>query len=158
MVGMQDATAEDGNLLWRDSWRHVVEGEPLLKITSLSVLEATCFFIPAIYPLILLKDFLPSNPMKKGVAMPSPNQLKRKILLKHKRLKIDVEKTELELFLKVIIKDQKDKETEDWCGKTELEGDQDHTYFLSSSECHCCLTWEKIKCNFFPVPAGLFYH
>merc|ERR1719458_1798260 len=49
---------------------------------------------------MLLKDFLPSNPMKKGVAMPSPNQLKRKILLKHKRLKIDVEKTELELFLK----------------------------------------------------------
>ena len=50
----------------------------------------------------MLKDFLPSNPMKKGVAMPSPNQLKRKILLKHKRLKMDVEKTELELFLKVI--------------------------------------------------------
>ena len=90
-------------------------GDMLLKVNlfSLSVLEATCFFIPAIYPLILLKDFLPSNPMKKGVAMPSPNQLKRKILLKHKRLKIDVEKTELELFLKVIIKDQKDKETED---------------------------------------------
>ena len=40
------------------------------------------------------------NPMKKGVPMPSPNQLKRKILLKHKRLKPDVEKTELELFLK----------------------------------------------------------
>ena len=48
-----------------------------------------------------MKDFLPSNPMKKGVAMPSPNQLKRKILLKHKRLKADVEKTEMELFLKV---------------------------------------------------------
>ena len=79
-------------------------GDMLLKVNpfSLSVLEATCFFIPAIYPLILLKDFLPSNPMKKGVAMPSPNQLKRKILLKHKRLKMDVEKTELELFLKVI--------------------------------------------------------
>ena len=41
--------------------------------------------------------------MKKGVAMPSPNQLKRKILLKHKRLKIDVEKAEMELFLKVIL-------------------------------------------------------
>ena len=48
-----------------------------------------------------MKDFLPSNPMKKGVAMPSPNQLKRKVLLKHKRLKADVEKTEMELFLKV---------------------------------------------------------
>ena len=49
---------------------------------------------------LLLKDFLPSNPMKKGVEMPSPNQLKRKVLLKHKRLKNDVEKSELELYLK----------------------------------------------------------
>ena len=49
---------------------------------------------------MLLKDFLPENPMKKGVPMPSPNQLKRKVLLKHKRLKIEVEKAELEQFLK----------------------------------------------------------
>ena len=49
---------------------------------------------------MLLKDFLPSHPMKKGVEMPSPNHLKRKVLLKHKRLKPDVEKTELELYLK----------------------------------------------------------
>ena len=49
---------------------------------------------------MLLKDFLPSHPMKKGVEMPSPNALKRKVLLKHKRLKPDVEKTELELYLK----------------------------------------------------------
>ena len=35
--------------------------------------------------------------------MPSPNQLKRKILLKHKRLKADVEKAEMELFLKVMM-------------------------------------------------------
>ena len=49
---------------------------------------------------MLLKDFLPSHPMKKGVEMPSPNNLKRKVLLKHKRLKPDVEKTELELYLK----------------------------------------------------------
>ena len=79
------------------------------------------------------KDFLPSNSDKKGVPMPSPNQvlililvlstpplrllllpphsahlnfapspiqLKRKILLKHKRLKPDVEKAEMEMFLK----------------------------------------------------------
>ena len=32
--------------------------------------------------------------------MPPPSALKRKILLKNKRLKPDVEKTELELFLK----------------------------------------------------------
>ena len=49
---------------------------------------------------MLLKEFLPSHPMKKGVEMPSPNALKRKVLLKHKRLKPDVEKTELELYLK----------------------------------------------------------
>ena len=35
-----------------------------------------------------------------GVEMPPPNALKRKILLKNKRLKPDVEKTELELYLK----------------------------------------------------------
>ena len=32
--------------------------------------------------------------------MPPPSALKRKILLKNKRLKLDVEKTELELYLK----------------------------------------------------------
>ena len=58
-------------------------------------------FMSALKIMKKMKDFLPSNPMKKGVAMPSPNQLKRKILLKHKRLKADVEKTEMELFLKV---------------------------------------------------------
>jgi phosphatidylinositol phospholipase C beta len=35
-----------------------------------------------------------------GVEMPPPSALKRKILLKNKRLKPDVEKMELELFLK----------------------------------------------------------
>ena len=58
-------------------------------------------FMSALKIMKKMKDFLPSNPMKKGVAMPSPNQLKRKVLLKHKRLKADVEKTEMELFLKV---------------------------------------------------------
>ena len=31
--------------------------------------------------------------------LPSPNQLKRKILIKNKRLKSDVEKAELDLFM-----------------------------------------------------------
>lgn len=35
-----------------------------------------------------------------GVEMPPPSALKRKILLKNKRLKLDVEKAELELYLK----------------------------------------------------------
>lgn len=34
-----------------------------------------------------------------GVSLPSPNQLKRKILIKNKRLKLDVEKAELDLFM-----------------------------------------------------------
>jgi len=49
---------------------------------------------------LLNKTFLPNYPMKKGVEMPPPSALKRKILLKNKRLKADVEKTELELYLK----------------------------------------------------------
>merc|ERR550519_1907772 len=34
------------------------------------------------------------------MALPSPNQLRRKILIKNKRLKLEVEKAELELFWK----------------------------------------------------------
>jgi phosphatidylinositol phospholipase C beta len=33
------------------------------------------------------------------VPLPSPNQLKRKIIIKNKRLKADVEKAELDLFM-----------------------------------------------------------
>ncbi|CAG0914190.1 unnamed protein product [Notodromas monacha] len=46
----------------------------------------------------LLKQPLPSNPLEKGVPLPSPNQLKRKILIKNKRLNPEVEKQELELW------------------------------------------------------------
>jgi len=49
---------------------------------------------------LLLTEFLKDYPRKKGVEMPPPSALKRKILLKNKRLKDDVEKTELELYLK----------------------------------------------------------
>lgn len=38
--------------------------------------------------------------LEPGVPLPSPNQLKRKILIKNKRLKPDVEKQELELYMK----------------------------------------------------------
>lgn len=37
--------------------------------------------------------------LEPGVPLPSPNQLKRKILIKNKRLKPDVEKAELDLFM-----------------------------------------------------------
>ena len=46
------------------------------------------------------KSFGSSMKHLPGVEMPPPSALKRKILLKNKRLKPDVEKTELELFLK----------------------------------------------------------
>lgn len=36
--------------------------------------------------------------MEPGVPLPPPSMLKRKILIKNKRLKLDVEKQELELF------------------------------------------------------------
>lgn len=47
---------------------------------------------------LLLKEPLPDSPLDPGVPLPSPNQLKRKILIKNKRLKSEVEKQELELF------------------------------------------------------------
>ncbi|XP_067011933.2 1-phosphatidylinositol 4,5-bisphosphate phosphodiesterase [Anabrus simplex] len=47
---------------------------------------------------LLLKESLPESPLEPGVCLPSPNQLKRKILIKNKRLKPEVEKQELELF------------------------------------------------------------
>ncbi|XP_042209261.1 1-phosphatidylinositol 4,5-bisphosphate phosphodiesterase-like isoform X2 [Homarus americanus] len=49
---------------------------------------------------LLSKEALPDSPLVPGHHLPSPNQLKRKILIKNKRLKPEVEKQELELFLK----------------------------------------------------------
>lgn len=48
---------------------------------------------------LLLKEPLPESPLEPGVPLPSPNQLKRKIIIKNKRLKSDVEKAELDLFM-----------------------------------------------------------
>ncbi|KAK7863055.1 hypothetical protein R5R35_006478 [Gryllus longicercus] len=47
---------------------------------------------------LLMREPLPDSPLDPGVPLPSPNQLKRKILIKNKRLKPEVEKQELELF------------------------------------------------------------
>ncbi|KAJ8308545.1 hypothetical protein KUTeg_013419 [Tegillarca granosa] len=49
---------------------------------------------------LLLKKPLESSPLEPGVPLPSPNQLKRKILIKNKRLKPEVEKKNLEAFLR----------------------------------------------------------
>jgi phosphatidylinositol phospholipase C beta len=48
---------------------------------------------------LLLKEPIPDFPLDPGAALPPPSALKRKILIKNKRLKPEVEKKELELFL-----------------------------------------------------------
>ncbi|CAF1262271.1 unnamed protein product [Adineta steineri] len=48
----------------------------------------------------LLTKPLDTHPLEPGVPLPSPNLLKRKILLKNKRLKLEVEKKQLDLFLR----------------------------------------------------------
>uniref|UniRef100_A0A1Q3FK53 1-phosphatidylinositol 4,5-bisphosphate phosphodiesterase n=1 Tax=Culex tarsalis TaxID=7177 RepID=A0A1Q3FK53_CULTA len=48
---------------------------------------------------LLLKEPLPDYPLEPGAPLPPPSALKRKILIKNKRLKPEVEKRELELFL-----------------------------------------------------------
>ncbi|XP_075977226.1 no receptor potential A isoform X1 [Anticarsia gemmatalis] len=47
---------------------------------------------------LLLKEPLSEHPLEPGVPLPPPSALKRKILIKNKRLKPEVEKQELELF------------------------------------------------------------
>ncbi|KAK6621314.1 hypothetical protein RUM43_011620 [Polyplax serrata] len=61
---------------------------------------------------LLLKEPLPDHPLEAGVQLPSPNKLLRKILIKNKRLKPEVEKQELDLFLQgqFIISDDEPKE------------------------------------------------
>ncbi|RWS01465.1 1-phosphatidylinositol 4:5-bisphosphate phosphodiesterase-like protein, partial [Dinothrombium tinctorium] len=63
---------------------------------------------------LLLKEPLPQYPMEPGVVLPSPNDLKRKIVIKNKRLKPEVEKVELELWKKGQLEaDEDDDEKED---------------------------------------------
>ena len=48
-----------------------------------------------------------------GASLPPPNRLKRKILIKNKRLRPEVEKTELELFRKGLLEDMEEEQKED---------------------------------------------
>lgn len=48
---------------------------------------------------LLLKEPLPNYPLEPGVPLPSPNDVKRKILIKNKRLKSDVEKRKFRSFI-----------------------------------------------------------
>lgn len=61
---------------------------------------------------MLLKEALPDYPLEPGAPLPPPNLLKRKILIKNKRLKPEVEKGELQLFLEgqLVIDENEEKE------------------------------------------------
>ncbi|XP_054713713.1 1-phosphatidylinositol 4,5-bisphosphate phosphodiesterase-like [Uloborus diversus] len=61
---------------------------------------------------LLLKEPIPGFPLEAGKPLPSPNDLKRKILIKNKRLKPEVEKKELELFLRGQLANDDDDDTE----------------------------------------------
>eukprot|EP00094_Tigriopus_californicus_P012882 TCALIF_12455-PA protein Name:"Similar to PLCB4 1-phosphatidylinositol 4,5-bisphosphate phosphodiesterase beta-4 (Homo sapiens)" AED:0.17 eAED:0.17 QI:0/0.75/0.82/0.94/1/1/17/384/960 len=63
---------------------------------------------------LLLKEPLPDFPAEPGMPLPSPNHLKRKILIKNKRLRPEVEKMELDQFLRGELKvEESNEEKED---------------------------------------------
>ncbi|KAF4532029.1 hypothetical protein B566_EDAN015008 [Ephemera danica] len=85
-------------------------------------------YIDEIFGELLLKEALPEHPvgilmyLEPGAPLPPPSALKRKILIKNKRLKPDVEKEALELFLKGqfdMSDDQKEDASEVAAPKTE---------------------------------------
>lgn len=49
---------------------------------------------------LLSKEPLPDFPLEPGAPLPPPSRLKRKIMIKNKRMKADVEKIEMEMFLR----------------------------------------------------------
>jgi hypothetical protein len=61
--------------------------------------------------------------LEPGVPLPSPNRLKRKILIKNKRLKPDMEKHQLEQFMREGKVDEEDEltETPDVVGEDVIE-------------------------------------
>ena len=72
--------------------------------------------------------------LEPGVPLPSPNQLKRKILIKNKRLKLDVEKAELDLFMQgqFVIEDE---EREDASAAMLEKKEVTHLHIVT----YCCL-------------------
>ncbi|XP_039593837.1 1-phosphatidylinositol 4,5-bisphosphate phosphodiesterase beta-4 isoform X1 [Polypterus senegalus] len=75
---------------------------------------------------LLLKQPLEGFPLEPGQILPSPNDLKRKILIKNKRLKSEVEKKQLDAFRRLqeggeaatpsnILEDEIEEETENTC-------------------------------------------
>lgn len=69
--------------------------------------------------------------------LPPPSQLKRKILIKNKRLKPDVEKQELELFRQGQFVINEDEEKEDASAPAApLPEDKKVMHLSSSNSCH----------------------
>uniref|UniRef100_A0A0R3RV04 1-phosphatidylinositol 4,5-bisphosphate phosphodiesterase n=1 Tax=Elaeophora elaphi TaxID=1147741 RepID=A0A0R3RV04_9BILA len=61
---------------------------------------------------MLLSKPLDDYPLEPAVQLPSPNRLKRKILIKNKRLKTDIEKLQMEQFLREGKLDEEDEPVE----------------------------------------------
>ncbi|KAH8420464.1 hypothetical protein KR009_010603 [Drosophila setifemur] len=66
---------------------------------------------------LLLKEPLSDHPLDPGLPLPPPCKLKRKILIKNKRMKPEVEKVELELWLKGELKTDDDPVEDASAGK-----------------------------------------
>ncbi|CAD6193233.1 unnamed protein product [Caenorhabditis auriculariae] len=77
---------------------------------------------------MLLSKSYEEHPLDAGCVLPSPNRLRRKILIKNKRLKADIEKHQLEQFLREGKLDEEDEviETPEVVGEEaiSLPGDQ----------------------------------
>lgn len=70
---------------------------------------------------MLLTKPLDDFPLEPGVPLPSPNRLKNKILIKNKRLKPDVEKQQMEQFLREgRLDEEEDMETPEVVGEDSI--------------------------------------
>ncbi|KAG8201637.1 hypothetical protein JTE90_012705 [Oedothorax gibbosus] len=92
---------------------------------------------------LLLREPLPGYPIDAAVALPSPNDLKRKIIIKNKRLRPEVEKQELELWRKGQLQnDDDDDEKEDAAPDltlltdTDADGEKKVSFNNSGSICN----------------------
>ncbi|XP_075252412.1 uncharacterized protein LOC142344540 isoform X2 [Convolutriloba macropyga] len=72
----------------------------------------------------LLRNPLPEHPLEPGVPLPSPNDLKFKILIKNKRLKKELEEKELQVGSEIELDDaEPDADDESSSGGEEMEED-----------------------------------
>ena len=92
--------------------------------------------------------------LEPGVPLPSPNRLKRKILIKNKRLKADIEKLQMEQFLREGKLDEEDEqfETPEVVGEVvgeeavfTSECEQSDKQAARGAPCVC----ERLKCEYF---------